>query len=335
MPLAWKSARSLRRSSGSAAPASGRAAERASATRWWTVGGEGGDRGHGVAAVPSGGGRMDQSAEYPTAVYRAVFASAGGTWENGGPSGGARTSQHERRKCRTWLRAAPRPTGSPVSRTRSSPRRSAVPPGKPVVVRLRASAPPGPIHLGNLREVMTPHLVADEIRRRGYECGTSSPGTTTTGSARSRPASTGVDDVLGRAHRQAADLRARPGRHPRTRTGPSTSRPPMTEALGRAGRRVRRHQPDRAVHLGRLPRADPARDAHRARHRRGPGPLPHQGQDGAAGAKKQASSSRSRSTRPSWRPPRAPARPPRTTAAAARRGLLPVQAVLRARARRT
>jgi lysyl-tRNA synthetase, class I len=28
-------------------------------------------------------------------------------------------------------------------------------------------SPSGPIHLGNLREVMTPHLVADEIRRRG------------------------------------------------------------------------------------------------------------------------------------------------------------------------
>ncbi|AYN40042.1 lysine--tRNA ligase [Streptomyces dangxiongensis] len=29
-------------------------------------------------------------------------------------------------------------------------------------------SPSGPIHLGNLREVMTPHLVADEIRRRGH-----------------------------------------------------------------------------------------------------------------------------------------------------------------------
>lgn len=31
-------------------------------------------------------------------------------------------------------------------------------------------SPSGPIHLGNLREVMTPHLVADEIRRRGRDC---------------------------------------------------------------------------------------------------------------------------------------------------------------------
>src|SRR4051794_29877705 len=42
-------------------------------------------------------------------------------------------------------------------------------PGRPVVCASGLS-PSGPIHLGNLREVMTPHLVADEIRRRGREC---------------------------------------------------------------------------------------------------------------------------------------------------------------------
>ncbi|MET7323649.1 lysine--tRNA ligase [Streptomyces sp. NPDC005549] len=42
-------------------------------------------------------------------------------------------------------------------------------PGKPSVVVASGLSPSGPIHLGNLREVMTPHLVADEIRRRGYE----------------------------------------------------------------------------------------------------------------------------------------------------------------------
>jgi lysyl-tRNA synthetase class 1 len=42
-------------------------------------------------------------------------------------------------------------------------------PGKPIVVASGLS-PSGPIHLGNLREVMTPHLVADEVRRRGVEC---------------------------------------------------------------------------------------------------------------------------------------------------------------------
>lgn len=40
--------------------------------------------------------------------------------------------------------------------------------GLPVVVASGLS-PSGPVHLGNLREVMMPHLVADEIRRRGIE----------------------------------------------------------------------------------------------------------------------------------------------------------------------
>jgi lysyl-tRNA synthetase class 1 len=42
-------------------------------------------------------------------------------------------------------------------------------PGKQVVVASGIS-PSGPIHLGNLREIMMPHLVADEIRRRGIAC---------------------------------------------------------------------------------------------------------------------------------------------------------------------
>jgi lysyl-tRNA synthetase, class I len=39
-------------------------------------------------------------------------------------------------------------------------------PGKPIVCASGLS-PSGPVHLGNFRELMTPHLVADEIRRRG------------------------------------------------------------------------------------------------------------------------------------------------------------------------
>jgi lysyl-tRNA synthetase class 1 len=39
----------------------------------------------------------------------------------------------------------------------------------PVIVVASGISPSGPVHLGNLREIMTPHLVADEIRRRGYE----------------------------------------------------------------------------------------------------------------------------------------------------------------------
>ncbi|MFN8077956.1 MAG: lysine--tRNA ligase [Kineosporiaceae bacterium] len=40
--------------------------------------------------------------------------------------------------------------------------------GKPIICASGVS-PSGPIHLGNLREIMTPHLVADEIRRRGRD----------------------------------------------------------------------------------------------------------------------------------------------------------------------
>ncbi len=42
-------------------------------------------------------------------------------------------------------------------------------PGKKIVVASGIS-PSGPIHLGNLREIMVPHLVADEIKRRGLAC---------------------------------------------------------------------------------------------------------------------------------------------------------------------
>src|SRR3954453_9957576 len=41
--------------------------------------------------------------------------------------------------------------------------------GKGPIVCASGISPPGPIHLGNLREVLTPHFVADEIRRRGRD----------------------------------------------------------------------------------------------------------------------------------------------------------------------
>ncbi|MBA3233580.1 MAG: lysine--tRNA ligase, partial [Propionibacteriales bacterium] len=31
-------------------------------------------------------------------------------------------------------------------------------------------SPSGPIHLGNLREILVPHFIAEEIRRRGIPC---------------------------------------------------------------------------------------------------------------------------------------------------------------------
>ncbi|EST26306.1 lysyl-tRNA synthetase [Streptomycetaceae bacterium MP113-05] len=52
---------------------------------------------------------------------------------------------------------------------RRAPGKATSPASPPVVVVASGLSPSGPIHLGNLREVMTPHLVADEIRRRGYQ----------------------------------------------------------------------------------------------------------------------------------------------------------------------
>ena len=69
------------------------------------------------------------------------------------------------------------------------------------------ASPSGPVHLGNLREFLMPHFVADELRRRGvpvrhlhvwddYD--------------RFRKVPAGVDRVVGRAHRPAPRRRARP-----------------------------------------------------------------------------------------------------------------------------
>lgn len=52
---------------------------------------------------------------------------------------------------------------------RRAPAKATADASAPVIVCASGLSPSGPIHLGNLREVMTPHLVADEIRRRGYQ----------------------------------------------------------------------------------------------------------------------------------------------------------------------
>src|ERR1700754_1119443 len=38
------------------------------------------------------------------------------------------------------------------------------------IVTASGISPSGPIHLGNLREIMVPHLVAEEVRSRGLAC---------------------------------------------------------------------------------------------------------------------------------------------------------------------
>ena len=95
-------------------------------------------------------------------------------------------------------------------------------PGKPIVCASGLS-PSGPIHLGNLREVMTPHLVADEIRRRGYAC---EHILTWDDYDRYRKVPAGVDPSWAEhIGKPLTSVPAPPGSAVRA-TGPSTSRPP-------------------------------------------------------------------------------------------------------------
>ena len=90
-----------------------------------------------------------------------------------------------------------------------------------VITCSSGASPSGPVHLGNLREFLTVHFVADELRRRGVPSATC---TCWDDYDRFRKVPGGRRPVLGRAHRPAAVGRPRPVGVPR-RPGPSTSRP--------------------------------------------------------------------------------------------------------------
>ncbi len=81
-------------------------------------------------------------------------------------------------------------------------------PGEKIVVASGIS-PSGPVHLGNMREIMVPHLVADEIRRRGVPC---EHILSWDDYDRYRKVPRRLPGGVRRAHRQAADRRARPAR---------------------------------------------------------------------------------------------------------------------------
>ena len=145
-------------------------------------------------------------------------------------------------------------------------------PGKPIVCASGLS-PSGPIHLGNLREVMTPHLVADEIRRRGHDV----RHLHLLGRLRPVPQGAGAGVDPSWAEHIGKPLTSVPA--PAGSRDPNWAehfKAPMIEALAELGVEYDGDQPDRAVHLGRLPRADPARDARARRHRRDPRPVPDQ-----------------------------------------------------------
>ena len=138
----------------------------------------------------------------------------------------------------------PTPTGSRGSPTRSSPSLSG---GRRASRSSVASgiSPSGPIHLGNLREIMTPHLVADEIRRRGVDCDHI---LSWDDYDRLRRVPAGVDQSWAEhIGKPLTSVPAPPG-------SPHASwaehfRAPMEAALAPAGRRVPGHQPDADVHL--------------------------------------------------------------------------------------
>ena len=243
------------------------------------------------------------------------------SWENGasavGPYPAMRTCR-ERRKCRSWLRA---PETDWVSRfadevIAEAERRA---PGKPVVVRVRPLAlrpdPPGQPARGD-----------DPAPGRRRDPAARARGAAPDLLGRLRPVPQGARRrrrrrrLLGRAHRQAADLGAR-----------AAAAAPHAE-LGRAlqGRDGRRRWPSWASSTAASarpsstpPGAYREQILHRDAQRGGIDavldqlPAPRRPPPAAR------SSSRSRSTRPSSRPPRAPARPPRTTAARAPAGYFP------------
>ena len=133
------------------------------------------------------------------------------------------------------------------------------------------ASPSGPIHLGNLREFITPHFVAEELRRRGVPV-----------------RHLHSWDDFDRFRKVPAGVPAEWADHIGR---PLTAVPDPWECHAELGRalqgaaaglaaRARRGDggdlPDRDVHLRRLPRAGPRGRGAPRRHRGGAGQAPHQ-----------------------------------------------------------
>ena len=158
-------------------------------------------------------------------------------------------------------------------RTRSTTARS----GRRSSPAPRARARPGPVHLGNLREFLTVHFVAEEIRRRGHR----RPAPAQLGRLRPVPQGPGRRrPVLVRAHRPAAVRRARPVAA--TSRWAEHFKAPLRDALPSWASRWTRSPRPRGT--APAPTASgPHRRAPPRRDRGGAGPLPHQG--GRAGVR--------------------------------------------------
>ena len=185
-------------------------------------------------------------------------------------------------------------------------------PGKPVVCASGLS-PSGPIHLGNLREVMIPHLVADEIRRRGIEADHL---ISWDDYDRFRKVPAGIDPSW--AEHIGKPLTAVPAPPGSSHASWADHfRAQLVESLAELGIEFRGISQTAQYTSGRLPRADPVRDARAGAHRRGPRALPHPARRSRAARGRPRRRPRSWTSRrppPPPRPPRAPARRARTTA---------------------
>ena len=201
--------------------------------------------------------------------------------------------------------------------TRSSPRRAAGRPGKPVVCASGLS-PSGPIHLGNLREVMIPHLVADEIRRRGGSSADHLISWDDYDRFRRVPAGidpswaehigkplTAVPAPPGSPHANWADHFGRRW----------STRWPSSASTSAGSARRRSTPPGRTASRS----SSPMRE--RARHRRGPGALPHPADGRGAAAPGPELDEQEAAGRRGV--PRAPARPSEDDGAARPRGYYP------------
>ena len=182
-------------------------------------------------------------------------------------------------------------------------------PGKPVVVASGLS-PSGPIHLGNLREVMTPHLVADEIRRRGHRVRHLISWDDYDRYRKVPKGIAGVDEESFKEH-IGKPLTSVPA--PKGSSHPNWAehfKAAMIESLAELGVEFDGISQTQQYTSG----AYREQILHAMKHRGDIDAILAQYRTKKA---RRRSSSRSRSTRRNWRPPRAPAPPPRTTAAPA------------------
>ena len=190
-------------------------------------------------------------------------------------------------------RAIPR-LGDPRGRRRHPPRpeRYGDDLGDHVITCASGASPSGPVHLGNLREFLTVHFVAEEIKRRGIPARHLH---SWDDFDRFRKVPAGIDpswsEHIGRP------LSAVPDPWGCHESWAEHYKEPLVDVAARARRRDGRGLPDRDVPRRRLPRADPHRRTPSRRDRGGDGALPDQ----AAEARPRRP--RARRRRPRWPTP--------------------------------